>query len=91
MIAERPTPRPDPQFPLAADAFASLLSQIALTHPSLREKTQKLDADWSTGDARDTALTAIVAGVRILLEGQVDVEADGFFLPLRGRRNWQLP
>ena len=62
MTAEQPAPRPDPQFPLAADAFASLLSHIALTHPSLCEKTQKLDADWSTGDARDTALTAIVSG-----------------------------
>ncbi len=55
-------PRLDAQLPLAVAAFASLLSEIALSHPSLCEKTQKLDSDWSTGEARDTDLTEIVAG-----------------------------
>lgn len=55
------TPPVEQQSVPGADAFASLLGQIALTHPSLSEKTQKLDADWATGDVRDRALTGIVS------------------------------
>lgn len=42
-------------------AFLELLDQVALTHPSLSEKTLKLDKDWSTGDRRDAELTEMVA------------------------------
>jgi 2-polyprenyl-3-methyl-5-hydroxy-6-metoxy-1,4-benzoquinol methylase len=48
-----------------AGAFSKLLSRIELTHPTLCGNTQKLDSNWSTGDARDRELTEIVSGAII--------------------------
>ena len=55
------TPRSSKESALFDSAFSRLLSQIAPTHPSLSDKTLKLNSDWSTGDARDAELTGIVS------------------------------
>ena len=41
--------------------FDQLLSQIALTHPALRDTAQKLEISWSSGDARDLELSDLLA------------------------------